>query len=317
MSEKTYDSVAKEAGELAYKTAIDVAWKQWSCLGASGVATSQDISSIVDPEALVLLSMQVRHRERRLADFAAWLAEVGPGMLSVQRMKTLVDRFPASAERDFEAFARFAVNAGDRRWKRYADSDDLVTARSGKGAADLNLREDPTLMFRLRAGFGVSAKADVLTYLLGMNGRSRTVRSMSDATGYTEATIRSAAGEMALARLIRESAGRPVHYHAEVHPWAELLHARDREGPEQMPSWRHWASLFAFLSHVVEWQQSERERSAYVQSSKARTLVEQHLDALEANRISIPDPYSRRGEAYLEDFLRTMRAVTDWIRRHV
>lgn len=142
---------------------------------------------------------------------------MGTGRLQIaerpadERTKTLAQSFPPPVQDRLREFAYLALEAGDRRWRSCAaDEAPNLTARPGKGSDAPRLTPAPVLMLRLRAGFGVSAKADVLTYLLGIGGNLATVQSMAEATGYTEATARGAASDMALADLIREAEGRPV-----------------------------------------------------------------------------------------------------------
>ena len=123
---------------------------------------------------------------------------------------------------------------------------------------------------------------------------------------------------MALAHLIREAEGRPVRYFAHATPWAELLELDNRQSPDSLPSWRHWSSVFAFLSQVIYWtQKGGDEKSAYLQGSEARTLFEEHQDAFDANRIHVPNPRARRGEAYLNSFRETIQVLAGWISENV
>ena len=68
--------ILKETGSLARQAAVRVAWAQWSSLGAP-TADASSATSIIDPEALVLVSLAMLDEERRLADMLAWWARVG------------------------------------------------------------------------------------------------------------------------------------------------------------------------------------------------------------------------------------------------
>jgi hypothetical protein len=70
----------------------------------------------------VLASLAVGHLERRLDDLVEGWARVGAGLMSVQRMQTLVKGYPERVQRRLADFARFAVEAGDRRWERIASA---------------------------------------------------------------------------------------------------------------------------------------------------------------------------------------------------
>ena len=145
--------------------AVSACWRQWRTL-TRAAAGDEATASILDPEALVLLSLTVRHRERRLQDLLHWWAKTGSTLLSVQRMRSLLAAFPESVRGDLAWFASACRTSGDRRWqaltRRYADRVADVVARPGKGPDTLELLAPSTLLLRLRAGFGVGAKADML-----------------------------------------------------------------------------------------------------------------------------------------------------------
>src|SRR3712207_5173050 len=115
------DNTIRRVGALAVDTAVDVAWAQWGALTSTAVPVDQPrIRSIVDPEALILLSLAVRDRERRLNDLLAGWARAGSSLLSIQRLKTLAKAYPDAVRQQVPDFARYATNAGDRRWRSHA-----------------------------------------------------------------------------------------------------------------------------------------------------------------------------------------------------
>ncbi len=295
-------------------------------LGAfAGAYGPRPATSIVDPEALVLLSLLVRDEERRLDDFLGWWASTGAGLLSVQRAHNLAKQFPARARERLGAFARLAAEAGDRRWKRHqAEGGGFELApREGKGAERLALYEPPALILRLRSGFGVGAKADLLAFLLGLGGDRASTKEAAEALAYTEVAVRSAAQEMALARFVEETPDRPALYAADPEAWAGLLDLSGGGDPKQrgraLPAWRYWAGVFAFLADVLSWVEEGRGSgwSSYVWSSRARDLCERHRHALDAVRLRCPDGERYRGRAYLGAFAATVQEVAAWVPEHL
>ena len=316
MSSKTLHSTGKRIREAG----THAVWTQWASLGASALqGREEQAGSIIDPEALLLFSLYLWDAERRLRDFAYWWAGVGSELVSVQRTKTLLKSFPPEAGERLGTFARWAVDAGDKRWRRFV-SDEASPApggRKGKGSETLRLGT-PSLMLRLRAGFGVSAKADVLAYLLGIGEQSASTQETAEATAYSRATVGGALGDMARAGFIQETTGRPARYFAPAHPWAQLLELDGRnQASEDAPAWRHWAGVFAFLACADRLAQETGSESDYLVSSRARDIHERYSDALEKSRIQVPQPRDYRGAAYLEGFQETTRLVTDWTECHL
>jgi len=325
------DDAVRSTVEAAREAVLFVAWEQWHSLGSLATPVGKHrAASIVDPEALVLCSLMIRDEERRLDDFLGWWAEKGASLLSVQRMLNLVERFPDQAGVRLGAFAGLAADAGHKRWRRHAvttgETAALLKPRGGKGRDGLDLVEAPTLMLRLRAGFGVGAKADLLTFLIGNGGVFASVREAAQAVSYTDAAVRNAAQEMALARFIEETGSRPAEYAADVRLWTELLwfnklseHIPGTRDHTIGPAWRYWEHVLAFLTGVLEWARIgvQEDWSPYILSSRARDLYERHKKAFKANRIAVPNPGDHCGTAYLSAFETTVAMLRDWIGSHV
>lgn len=319
-------NVVGEAGRIAKETAVALCWTQWSGMGAMAVPVeSRRTQSIVDPEALVLLSLFVSKEERRLGDLVAWWARTGSNLTSVHRLKIVASKFPGEVSSDeLPLFALLAAEAGDRRWRGSAGGTVPEWVRSQKGPAALELIEPSALWPRLRAGFGVGAKADALVFLLGLRGGWASAKVISFATGYSTVAVRQAVGEMALARLIRETGGRPSEYLAPSKPWETLLGFHDcgngGSTSGASPKWCFWADLFAFLAEVMAWSRSADSTaspSVRLVASHARDLMEAHSEAFRLNDIGVPPPELFKGRAGVEGLLKTVETVSTWAREHV
>ena len=311
------DAIIRRIREQALRTGMAVAWAQWSTLATVAVPAGPRARSMVDPEALVLLSLALRGRQRRLDDLVAGWARAAPALLSVQRLIHLSESFPAGVAEGIGAFARAAADAGDRRWRTHAAEAEAEAARVPRKAIGApRLAEAPALLLRLRAGFGVGARADVLAFLLAQRGAEAPVSAIAGATGYSGSGVRTAAEEMVLAGFAKRVEAAPTAYCADHRAWAGVLQLRvtsSAKGPE-VPPWRYWATVFAFLAGVDAWaaEAEEAEWSAYVASSRARDLVEDHARSLRIAKLRLPDPREPGGAAFLEDLERGMKHVHDW-----
>ena len=155
------DKIFKEIRSAVVQAGVQVCWAQWSALGsyATPERTARPIS-IVDPEALILLSLGLEKEERRLGDMLFWWASVGSRLTSVQRIRTLAKDLPQDVQQSVGRYATLASAAGDRRWTRLAAKETpRPHDRRLKGPEVLNLAEASTLMLRLRAAFGVGSIA--------------------------------------------------------------------------------------------------------------------------------------------------------------
>lgn len=326
--------ILAEIRQTAIDAAVDICWRQWTALGSGALGQNRKLSTIVDPEALILLSLDVYPHERRLSDLMSGWVQDASSYLSVQRVTTLAKEFPELVQSRLRHFAAEAHAAGDRRWKRLAEGAPTLPSR-GKDGFTPRLTEAPALMVRLRAGFGVGVKADLLTVLLGCRGESVPVRRLLDATGYTEPPLRDAASDLTLARFIHETSTRPVSYYVEPERWMALLQVAGVSSPHsdtdgatlreqgddptgaRPPAWRYWSQLFALLATVVNETERLEEESAspYLASTRFRDVYEAHVLALELNRIRVPTPAEFQGAEYLEPFSASIETIASWMSR--
>jgi hypothetical protein len=319
MSEK----VAKEVQNTVDQAAVGAAWCQWGSLTSMAIqAGAPRATSIVDPEALILLSLAFRERERRLEDLLLGWARTGSGLTSVQRMLSVMLDFPEPTRERVGDWALHAAEAGDRRWRKLV-RDPLPGTHPlrRKPWGPPEFHGGPSLMLRLRAGFGVGAKSDVLCFLLGMSDASASIRAIANATKYTERAVRNAAEEMALAGFIQELHGWPSEFRVDALAWAPVL---SREAEQRapsgrgMPPWRSWAPIFAFLTNVASWavESSGEGRSPYLQATTARDIYERHHVALRKAGVEFMSPEglaSAKGAEFLEPFARWVSAGARWI----
>lgn len=311
---------------MCRSSAIDVCWRQWRALGALvSPISKRSPRSIIDPEALVLLSVTVREQERRLSDVIQWWATVGSSFVSVQRLQSMRAKLSRDLTSDVSVFAHLAYQHGDRRWKRFAGESPVALASRLKGSSKPALIAPAALLLRLRAAFGVNVKSDLLTLLLGATGSVMVVKRMAEALNYSVMAISAAAREMADAGILIQTSERPVGYFVDSPYWEKLLNLSPRSESvssnaehTRLPVWRFWWHLFAFLIDVLDWsdRRGPNKSDTYVLSSQARDLYYAHENAFALNGIPVPNPSSYKGEEYLDVFLLTLRSVSNWMDRN-
>jgi hypothetical protein len=291
-------------GQQVRAIAGEVAWRQWAALGRVAVSP-REAKAIVDPEALLLLSLGAAEWEARIGRLIPWWAKVGAGVLSVQRVKNLVSEYPPGLGAGLGRFARSAMTeGGDHRWRVLAGRTAAGAPRAKDAGASPIVSAPPALMLRLRLAFGVGIKADVLAFLLGMVGARRTVQEVARATRYYPRAVRRALEELAAARFVLAAPSAPISYHVDADAWGAVLGLAG--GP---PPWRAWQDAFAALAHLLGWldDPATARGSAYLLSSRARDLAERHAGAFHPFGVALPDTGAFPGEAYLEPFTDAVR----------
>lgn len=250
-----------------------IAWDQWRALGGSvtGVAEAR---SLIDPEALVLVSLALSSREPRLTDvLESWVEHNAP-LLSVQRLRNLRRDYPATIEHAVTRFAaRARALARHPRWGALSDApedtrSDVTDARSSRRAIDAPSLRPVNLLLRLRLGFGVGTKADVLGVCLSRS-QPLTAKQLSDITRYTTVSVRSAIEDLERAGFVQATGQRPKSVEA-TRGWAPLL------GLATIPPHRNWHALFAVavtLSALVD-DASAPSSSDYAIAAKVRNMLQ-------------------------------------------
>jgi hypothetical protein len=149
-------------------------------------------------------------------------------------------------------------------------------------------------LLRLRVGLGVGVKADVLAYLLGSADSKRTIGETTVATGYYRRAVQRGVDELVAAGFVLALATTPASYRAPQADWAPLLGFS-----ADPPLWWNWHQLYAFGAALDAVVAESAGESLYIQSSRARDVIEQHRRAFDLNAVPIRDPKAARGEAYL------------------
>ncbi len=312
MPKKTLRHVADRAREAA----STVAWRQWATLG-SMAGSETPARSMIDPEALVLVSLSLSTNERRFWDVLTEWSILGARLLSVQRVKNLAGSYPGSVLDLVREYALFVhSHAGDARWRSVYSGHRLDRARPRRKhwRGQLLIEADPTLMLRLRLGLGVNMRADILALLLALRGTSASVRHIAEALGYTKAATRRATEDLTGARLIHVSSGaRPDTYWADPRAWSSVLGLE-----EQPPAWNRWQSVFEFVAALDEWERSSRERklSDYALEALGSEIIKRFWPVFEdRERVAGRKRGGGREKTGFSFEARTL-ALCDWMVKH-
>ena len=294
---------------------IEAAWIQWAALG-SFLESNRSAKSIVDPEALLFISLCLRHRERRLWDVLGSWAKHGSKLFSIQRVKNLQNKFPGLANERLAEFATLAKTEGkDHRWRSLAGTNPGPAVRNyDLWKAYPSVWQTPALTIRMRLGFGVGIVADLLPFLISLKGEWAAARKMAKATDYSVYSVRRTADNMAAGQLIEKTGEKPVQYRANTEKWSDLLGVG-----EDPPKWRFWQKIYSLAATLIlgeengEWD----SQSQYLLSSSLRDLGESHHEAFTLNQIEFPDPRKYRGEQYSPVFGDSITNLAKWIRTAV
>jgi len=187
-----------EFKETILEKILDLLWRQWTAIGVSGYSRVEE-SHVVDPEALLLLTLTVARYDARLFDEVLdWLG-VNGDFLNVQRLQNLIRQADFQAKAELSAVAEILGQKSSvaLKWKKLAakycqekesplffmkDGRPMPTpkecdrffSRHGllrpvfkkRSLAQPFPKEGmPSLLLRLRALFGVNLRCEILCIL--------------------------------------------------------------------------------------------------------------------------------------------------------
>ena len=288
---------------------LEFLWRQWSQLGVAGKVEFGD-RWIIDPEALLLFTLDVGRYDPRLFDEVLdWSVRNGR-WLSMQRLKNLADRQVSPdvlsivgafadlmAEHDTPArWRNLAALSGvshDRNFVLFLDaagrdmpllgSADPVFAKHGVLRPPIRLRDmsrpvpmdvSTNLLFKLRALFGLGTRPEVIAYLLTHRERGGYPSEVARSTCYSAPSVQQTMADLADSGLIAErQSAKERRYSLDPLHWRRFL------GLKAFPSpgWVDWPRLFAGVSILTAFltQESLDQLSDYMLGSRLWSLTEE------------------------------------------
>ena len=313
------------------------AWDEWSRLGVLA-RSDRRARWAIDPEALVLFTLEIGRDDPRLFDeLLDWLV-VNERLVSVQRLRNLAaddaDRALVDAALGWVARwrprARLAAKAADggagpdrseplfrttRIPTRQPDEAFLAHGflKPSVEPSRNSQPPDPALpanfAFRLRHLLGIGARAEALRVLLGVDAPNVTAQVVAASAGYSKRNVHEALASLQAAGVLDVlMVGNQQRFRVPRERWAALLGI----GADELPRHRDWPALFYALRRIVRWLADPRneELSDYMRASEARELVTEIGPDLRFAGGFVTDR-GRPGAEYWEDFVVTVRTALD------
>lgn len=178
--------------------ALGIAWGAWCELGVSGwTATHQDWA--VDPEPLIIFTSVIADDDPRLRDEATDWCIQNWRYVSKARLKNLARSWPGL---DRSAFGEFTATVGEHVGSPWPDATQPRPYRP-TGRSNLPPLDKPSLVWlRMRAMFGLGARAAILSQFLATGSERASGATLSAATGYTKRNIAEEANQLVRAGVL-------------------------------------------------------------------------------------------------------------------
>jgi hypothetical protein len=308
---------------------LDFAWRQWAQIGVSATVGGAD-QWAVDPEALILFTIEIARRDPRLFDeMLDWMA-FNRDLLSMQRLRNLTGRFPLTP----------GLVTAVMSWTRQADPADLPAsdqtdpamvlepvfsrdvlsfvaqpdpvfaehgfvrpraARTGK-AHEPNLALPVNLSFRLRRLFGPGGRSEATRVLLTYSRGPLDAARIADEAGFAKRNISDVLTSLAASGVIKSSwSGNERQFTADKGRWAVLLGLGE---PREMPAFVYWIHVLPAAVAISAWleEKVDTTESDYLIASQARSLINRLARDLETAGIDTQPLNPAHGVDYLAVF---------------
>lgn len=272
---------------------LDLAWSQWSALGVAGaVGPTEDP---VDLEALLLLTAELADDDPRLRDEALDWCSRFHGFASKPRLKQLLRRAPSSAQAAFGAFSGALEHHAGTPWPGSTVAAPVPKSLSGKSRLP-PLSRPPLLGLRLRALFGVGARADIIGAVIAYPSEDFGAADLVF-VGYSKRNLAEALDMLAAAGLFRSTRiGNRVRF-----SWQrrEQLSALIGPLPNAFPVWSRIMRILSGFLDLLTRLQSKSDRLVGVEAGRCFRELFQDLRLVGVDPPDLP--------------ALTLDSLSDWI----
>jgi hypothetical protein len=271
---------------------LDLAWSLWAEMGVSGWAR-RHTSWMIDPEPLILFTAALRDADARLRDESTdWCIRYGR-YVSAARLRRLLNLESPDSRVAFGEYAATVNTHAAVSWSGATDSRDYRP--SGRSA--LETFERPALIsLRLRALFGVGARAEIIRAFVAQPLSSPVTADLAEVAVYTKRNVEKELESLRLAGLTRVTRLRGQLRHRLAAP-QELL-AFVGPSPVVFP---RWDVVLRVLSTIRRTAIRAEGLEPAVRAVEARRAIRILKPELERSNLDHPDT-SVTGDAFWTAF---------------
>lgn len=287
---------------LVLDRTLDLAWSLWAELGVSGWQRRHTAVAI-DPEPLVIFTASLADSDRRLQDETTdWCIRYGR-YLSVARLRHLLAGAPEGEREAFGVFAATVNAQTSFRWP--GATEPRKYRRTGRSKVDDFCRAS-LVALRLRALFGVSARAEIVRVFVGRPRAALSASELAVEAGYTKRNVAESLEALRMAGLLEALPVRNQIRYRLVHS-SQLTSALGAL-PACFPK---WAPLFRALWLIVDDARRIESLEPLVAAVEARSTLRRIASDLQCVGTDLPpDTVAERSRLAYEQWALTL--VTGW-----
>lgn len=252
-----------------------LAWRLWNTLGAAG-DNPQYQDCFIDLEALIILTIALGKSDPRLLEEALDWCSKFHNFVSISRLRTLIEELGSQIYIPFSTVAETLNSISQSKWPTFAKVSPLRIILSGKSQPP-NCKIPALLQLRLRAFFGVGARADLATFLLTQQSKAFTAADIVE-IGYNKRTLADILDSFSQAGLLTCSMIRNQKQYQLIKK--EQLASLAGELPHLVPNWRSLMVVFLTLRDTFSKYQDHSISSTVVAIRNVLASLKEHLQKL-------------------------------------
>ena len=294
----TTSNPGRIAAETSFASqAAALAWGAWVELGVSGWTESHSDWAI-DPEPLIIFTASLSADDPRLVDEATdWCIRNWPS-ISKTRLKNLVRTAPQHVR---DEFGVFAATVGDHSGVVWPGATTSRRYSPTQRSASPELERTSMVWLRLRATFGLGARAEILRYFLTHGEVHAGAAMIAVDANYTKRNVATECEALTQAGVLRLRVVGNRHDYSLVR--RQEVEALLGGIPKVRPRWSAMLHVARTLMELEAQASESTERTLAVKTRKALDEIAADLDTLGVGRV----PPSVKGE----DLWGAVQAVGD------
>jgi hypothetical protein len=260
---------------------LDTLWSQWHELGVASTVPRRHSDDFVDPEPLIAFTAIHGDFDPRLRDESIdWVLDHGT-YLSKARLKNVLRSWGRLEDPRFREYAATVNAHGGAGWAA-ANAKPLAFRPRNRSLLE-DLTRPSLISLRIRAIFGVGARAELIRAFLSRPRSAMTAADLSSETSYGKRNVLNELEPLRFARVLTSfrAANSDRFSLARADPVEALV------GP--LPArFTRWAQTFAVLDALLELVRQSTKRSALQNAINAVRLIQEHKDLFASAEIHPP-----------------------------
>jgi len=260
---------------------LDTLWSQWHEMGIAATVPRRHSDDLIDPEPLIAFTATHGDLDPRLRDESIeWVLRY-EAYLSKARLKNVLARWGLLDDPLFREYAATVNAYGGARWPA-GRAKPLAFRPRGRSLLE-DLTRPALLSLRIRAIFGVGARAELIRAFISRPRVTMTAADLSEETSYGKRNVLNELEPLRFAGLVKSF--RAVN--ADRFSFGKIEAIAALVGPLPQRATR-WTQVFGVLHLIIDLVRRSAKRSDLQNAVEAVRLLEEHRHAFAAAEIYPP-----------------------------